>query len=229
MKPKSAALYAVLVLLACLALPVAASGADRPEAAGALIAAAARGEVEQLKRLLATGAPIDARDGAGRTALLAAVDAGRDEAARLLIEAGADINAQAANQDSPWLLAGARGRTGMLERMLQTGRVDYGKRNRYGGNALIPACHYGHVETVKLLLAKSKIDVNQVNNLGWTALLEAIILGDGGPRHTEIVRLLLAHGAKADLADRDGVTPLAHARQRRQEAIVALLTAAGAK
>lgn len=229
MKPMSSALHTVLFLLAWLALPVAGYGADRPEAAGALIAAAARGDLGQLKQLLAAGAPIDARDGAGRTALLAAVDADRGEAARLLIEAGADINAQATNQDSPWLLAGARGRTGMLERMLQTGRVDYGKRNRYGGNALIPACHYGHVETVRLLLAKSKIDVNQINNLGWTALLEAIILGDGGARHTEIVRLLLAHGAKPDLADRDGVTPLAHARQRRQETIVALLAAAGAK
>jgi hypothetical protein len=52
--------------------------------------------------------------------------------------------------------------------------------NRYGGTALIPACHYGHVETVRLLLGTA-IDVDHVNNLGWTALLEAVILGDGGP------------------------------------------------
>ncbi|MDA0226025.1 MAG: ankyrin repeat domain-containing protein, partial [Proteobacteria bacterium] len=88
-----------------------------------------------------------------------------------------------------------------------------------------PACHYGHVETVRLLLG-SKIDVNHVNDLGWTALLEAVILGDGGPRHVEIVRLLVAHGADVGLADRQGVTPLAHAEQRGQRTISALLRGA---
>ena len=62
--------------------------------------------------------------------------------------------------------------------------------------------------------------------VGWTALLEAIILGDGGPAHTEIVRLLLAAGARHDIADAQGVTPLAHARQRGQGPIVGLLLAA---
>lgn len=100
--------------------------------------------------------------------------------------------------------------------------------NRYGGTALIPACHYGHVETVRLLLT-SAIDVNHVNNLGWSALLEAIILGDGGPRHTEIVSLLIKHGANVNLADKNGVTALAHAEQRGQQVIVKLLRTAGAR
>ena len=65
--------------------------------------------------------------------------------------------------------------------------------------------------------------------LGWTALLEAILLSDGGPRHQEIVRLLIEHGADVDLADGDGVRPLAHARARGQEAIAALLVDAGAQ
>ena len=82
---------------------------------------------------------------------------------------------------------------------------DLKSTNRYGGTALIPACHYGHVETVRELL-KTTIDVDHVNNLGWTALLEAVILGDGGPAHTEIVRLLVAAGARVNLADRQGVT-----------------------
>jgi hypothetical protein len=93
---------------------------------------------------------------------------------------------------------------------------------------LIPACHYGHVETVRVLLG-SGIDVNHVNRLGWTALLEAVILGDGGPRHTEIVRLLIAHRADVNLADKQGITPLAHAEQRGQRTIGGLLRVAGGR
>ena len=84
------------------------------------------------------------------------------------------------------------------------------------------------LETVRVLLG-SAIDVNHINNLGWTALLEAVILGDGGLRHTEIVKLLIAHGANVNLADRQGVTPLAHAEQRGQRAIAEMLRAAGAR
>jgi len=93
---------------------------------------------------------------------------------------------------------------------------------------LIPAAHHGHVETVRELL-ETRIDVNHVNRLGWTALLEAVILGDGGAVHTEIVRLLVSHGAQLQLADAQGVTPLAHARQRGQQGIVQILQRAGAR
>ncbi len=81
---------------------------------------------------------------------------------------------------------------------------------------------------MKLLLTTA-IDKDHVNHLGWTALLEAVILGDGGPAHTEIVRLLVAAGANVNIADRDGVTPLAHARQRGYGAMVRILAAAGAR
>jgi ankyrin repeat protein len=106
--------------------------------------------------------------------------------------------------------------------------ADLKSTNRYGGTALIPAAHYGHVETVRELL-RTKIDLDHVNRLGWTALLEAIILGDGGDAHTEIVRSLVAHGAKLQLADAQGVTPLAHAERRGQRAIVEILRRAGAR
>ncbi|NJM31467.1 MAG: ankyrin repeat domain-containing protein [Rhizobiales bacterium] len=100
--------------------------------------------------------------------------------------------------------------------------------NRYGGNALIPACERAHVETIELLLT-TKIDVNHVNNLGWTCLLEIVILGDGGERHQQAAKLVLAAGADPNLADKDGVSPLAHARKNGQEEVAKLIEAAGGR
>ena len=78
-----------------------------------------------------------------------------------------------------------------------------------------------------LITAGAPLD--HVNNLGWTALIEAVVLGDGGPRHVETVRALVQAGANADLADRQGVSPLAHARRRSYGALVDILEKAGAR
>jgi hypothetical protein len=71
--------------------------------------------------------------------------------------------------------------------------------------------------------------VNHVNRLGWTALLEAVILGDGSKTYQDIVRLLLDGKADPNIADREGVTPLAHAVRRGYREIVAMLRAAGGR
>ena len=169
----------------------------------------------------------DARDGRGRTALLAATHGNHVAVARALIAAGADVNAKDGIEDSPYLYAGAEGRIEILKMTLAAG-ADLKSTNRYGGTALIPAAHHGHPEAVKILLATA-IDKDHVNKLGWTALLEAVILGDGGPTHTEIVRLLVEAGANVNLADREGVTPLQHARRRGFREMVRILEARGAQ
>lgn len=210
-------------LAVCLTFPsFAQSGAD-----GALIEAAARADVGEVRRLLGQGASVRARDARSRTALLAATQSNCIECARLLIGAGADVNAKDSIQDSPYLLAGARGRLEILRLTLGAG-ADLKSTNRFGGTALIPACHYGHVETVRELL-KTRVAIDHVNNLGWTCLLEAVILGDGGAAHVEIVRMVLAAGANPNLPDQQGVTPLAHARMRGQKEVATLLAASGGK
>ena len=98
----------------------------------------------------------------------------------------------------------------------------------YNGTALIRAAHHGHIEVIAELL-KTGIKVDHVNRLGWTALLEAIILGDGGPRHTETLRLLIEARADVNIADRSGDTPLAVARRRGFSAMVRMLRTAGAR
>ena len=128
---------------------------------------------------------------------------------------------------NPFLYAGAEGLLDILTLANDAG-ADPAITNRYGGVALIPASERGHVEVVRYLLSETDVDVDHVNDLGWTALLEAILLSDGGPRHQEIVRLLIENGADVDQADGAGVRPLTHAIARGQTEIVAILEAAGA-
>lgn len=175
-----------------------------------LLDAVRAGHLAQVKAAIAENKDVEVRDGQGRTALLLATIDDRADIAEALIEAGADVNAKAANKDTPFLYAGAEGRNAVLKLILDTGKAKLGDTNRYGGTALIPAAHHGHPDTVRILMA-TKINIDHVNDLGWTALLEAVILGDGGPVHQEIVGLLVDAGAR-DIADRQGKTALAHAR-----------------
>lgn len=214
------------VIIAMLALqPATAFGQDMSEPQ--LHAAAADGDVATIRKLLAAGAKIDARDSKGRTALLVATHHNNIAAATALIEAGADVNAKDNINDSPYLYAGARGHLEILKLTLAHG-ADLKSTNRYGGTALIPASERGHVETVRTLI-EAGVDVDHINNLGWTALLEAIILSDGGARHQHIVQLLVDAKADVNLADGDGVSPLQHARSRGYAAIEHILLAAGAR
>jgi uncharacterized protein len=192
----------------------------------ALIAAAGKGDLLAVERLIREGASVAARDGRGRTALLAATHGNHVPVARALIEAGADVNAKDDMQDSPFLYAGAEGRIEILTMTLPT--ADLKSTNRYGGTALIPAAHHGHTEAVRILLA-TPIDKDHVNRLGWTALLEAVILGDGGAVHAEIVRLLVEAGANVNIADREGVASLQHAKRRGYAGMVRILEARGAR
>src|SRR5262249_36637441 len=114
-----------------------------------------------------------------------------------------------------------------LQMTLEHG-ADLKSTNRYGGTALIPAAERGHVDTVRTLI-EAGVDVDHVNKLNWTALLEAIVLADGGPPHVEIVKLLVDAGANVNLADGDGVTPLENARKRGFSEIERILVAAGAQ
>ncbi len=216
----------LLLIVVGLMASVARAGTS-PSADQRLIAAATRGDVVEVKQLLAGGASVQARDEHGWTALMAATHANQVEAAKVLIAAGSDVNAKDNLQDSPYLYAGAEGRLEILRLTLAAG-ADLKSTNRFGGTALIPAAEKGHVENVRELL-KTKIDVNHVNRLGWTALMETAMKKKRGPIHTEIAKLLLAGGANPNLPDHQGVTPLAHAERAGNREIADLLKAAGGK
>lgn len=193
-----------------------------------LIEAAEQNDVGAVRAALAAGASVRATDGRGRTALIAAAYARANAAAAELIRAGSDVNVQDANQESAFFLAGQGNNVELLRLCIAAGG-DIRRTNRFGGILIIPVAERGHVEAMVELLKMPNVPVNHVNRLGWTALMEAVILADGGPRHVEIVRLLLAAKADPNIPDRDGVTPLQHARRRGYAEIARLLEAAGGR
>jgi ankyrin repeat protein len=196
-------------------------GAGRREANRRLLAAAAAGDATAAALALRAGADLETRDDRGRTPLLVAASESNLAVARLLVHLGADPDALDDRHDTPWLVTGVTGSVEMAEVLLPA-KPDLTIRNRFGGLSLIPASERGHVAYVRRVV-KTGIDVNHVNDLGWTALLEAVVLGDGSGRYQEIVATLLAAGADRQLADHDGVTALEHAQRRGHPAIADLL------
>ena len=187
-----------------------------------LHAAAAKGDVAMARRLIAAGVKLESRDGNRRTPLHVAAFKSHEPIVRMLSKAGADMNALDGDAYDVVTIAAVANDTGMLRLALSLQGSPKNITSPYDGTALIAAAHLGHVDVV-LQLIGAGAPLDHVNNLGWTALIEAVILGDGGLRHTRIVAALIKAGADASIADRQGVTPLAHARAKGYDAIIAVL------
>jgi uncharacterized protein len=71
--------------------------------------------------------------------------------------------------------------------------------------------------------------LDHVNNLQWTALIESIVLGNGGNSHIETLRALVEAGANVNIPDGSEATPLKLARSRGYHDMVAILEKSGAK
>ena len=145
-----------------------------------------------------------------------------------MLAAGADINLLDKDRYDVITIAAVADDPKMVAMAIEGGGDPKMVTSRYNGTALIAAAHLGHDEVVKTLI-EAGAPLDHVNNLNWTALIEAIVLGDGGARHTETVRALVTAGADVNLADGNGVRPLSLSRRRGYREITAILEAAGAK
>ena len=223
----------LLVLIFSLAAVALAHAQVPPSAAelrvyAGLHAAAARGDAAEIERLIAAGQNPNAQDSNSRTPLHVAAHFGHRAAAQALIKGGANPNALDAQKYDIVTIAAVTDDVPMLKLALAGGADPKAITSPYVGTALIAAAHLGHAEVVRVLIAAGA-PLDHINNLGWTALMESIVLGNGGKAHTETLEALVKAGAKLNIADRQGVTPLGHARSRGYTEMVRTLEAAGAK
>jgi uncharacterized protein len=224
------AAWLALVFLA-VAAPTSAQIAPSPaelQAFSGLHAAAAKGDTATIERLAASGTAIDSRDRNGRTPLHVAAFMSQQDAARTLMRLGADPNGLEAQKYDIVTIASVADDVPMLEVALAGGGSAANITSPYEGTALIAAAHLGHDEIVRTLIA-AKAPLDHVNNLGWTAVIESIVLGNGGKRHIATLEALVKAGANVNLADRGGKTPLSLARGRGYAEMAMILEQAGAR
>ncbi|MDP1865923.1 MAG: ankyrin repeat domain-containing protein [Bradyrhizobium sp.] len=224
-------LFVAFFLTLLAVLPAAAQIAPTEaelRAYGGLHAAAARGDVGDIEKRIASSENREATDGRHRTPLHVAAFRKQHEAARALIRLGADPNKLEIDRYDIITIAAVANDVPMLKIALEGGGNPKAVTSRYDGTALIAAAHLGHAEIVRTLIAAGA-PLDHVNNLQWTALIESIVLGDGGSNHTETLRALVEAGANVNIPDGSGATPLKLARNRGYREMVAILEKSGAK
>ena len=220
----------ILVIVCWTGISSAQVPPSSPDEAGytGLLAAALRGDAARIKTLAASGATVDVRDVRGRTPLHVAAFGGHHAVLRALVAAGANPNALENDRYDIVTIAAVANDVETLKVSLTLGANAKNVTSRYDGTALIAAAHLGHVEVVRVLIG-ADAPLDHVNNLDWTAVIEAIVLGDGGPRHTETLRALVEAGANVNIPDGNGQSPLGLARARGYSAMVELLRRTGAR
>ncbi len=187
-----------------------------------LFAAAYSDDAAAIAALIADGADPNVRNARGRTPAHVAAFASHEAALEALAAGGADLNLLDGERYDVVTIAAVANDPKMVSAALCLGNRPDLITSVYDGTALIAAAHLGHAEVVRRLI-DAGAPLDHVNNLGWTALIEAVILGDGGPNHQATVRALVEAGADRSIGDRRGVTPLEHAKARGYDEMVRIL------
>lgn len=189
-----------------------------------LHAAAANGDVAELERLVGEGEKVDIQDARSRTPLIVAAYRRHHKAAEALLRLGANPNARDSDRFDMLAIAVSQNDMEMFKLALAHGANPGAVSGPYDNTALISAAHLGHVEMVKALI-EAKAPLDRVNALGWTALIMAIVLGNGDKDHIATVEALVNANADTEIKDRAGMTALAHARARNYTDMIKILAA----
>lgn len=158
------------------------------------------GNIEIMKALLAAGAKVDHVDKSGQQPIHTAAARGNIETVKVLLAAGAKVDAEIKGTET-------------------------GSSN--GKQPLHVAAFHGNTATVEFLISMGA-DVNAKDASGDT-VVKTVVYGGCNAERIKTLQLLMDSGAKPDLADRGGRTPLDHATFYKDAAAIGILLTAGAK
>lgn len=220
----------ICVMMALLCFSVQTLGAQTAPTASEiarfspLFSAAHSGTADDVRAAFVAGGTVEERDAKSRLATHIAGFASNEGALRALAEAGADMNALEYQLYDVVTIAAVANDPATVKLAIELGNRTDLITSVYVGTALVAAAHLGHHEVVDILV-QSGAPLDHVNNLGWTALMEAVVLGDGGPDHVKTAQVLVQAGADRSIADHSGLTPLEHAERRGYAEMVRVLRA----
>ena len=150
----------------------------------------------------------------GQTPLMIAVLKDNLALSTILLHAGFDPNQKDVTQLPPFIAAASNGFDQVLS-VLITDKPDPAQVNRFGGTALLPSSEKGYLKAVQVAIDYG-VPVNHQNRLGWSALLEAVILGDGGFLYQDIARELVVNGGDIHDVDFEDTSTLQYAMDMEQ-------------
>ncbi|HEX9983486.1 MAG TPA: ankyrin repeat domain-containing protein [Thermoanaerobaculia bacterium] len=184
----------------------------------ALMAAAGGGQNDMVNVLLASGAKLNAKDKDGWTALMYAAVNGEWRTTEALLAKKPELDNVDTDGYSALFIALNQGKGSVAERLIDAG-ADLTKKTPTGNTALVTAAYGRDLQCLRLVLEKSKPDLNATDSDGWTPLTIASYNGD-----SQIVMDLLRHGADPALKDKEGKTAVQRAQENESTEVVSLLT-----
>ena len=193
--------------------------------------AAQKGDVGAVRRLIADGVNVNAKDYYGKTALHVAAETGHEKVAALLIEAGADMEVKTPISgrgfsdygSTPLLLAAHWGHTSVAELLINSGADVNARTIIYKRPVINLAAEDGREGIIKLLIAGGA-DINSRDGLGD----ETPLFGAARGGYEPIVELLISNGANVNATGQKAGTPLHSAVISGDYDTVQLLLANGA-
>jgi uncharacterized protein len=221
-------LHFASLLLATLAagmtsLPAQTPPSDRElRVYAGLHAAAANGDVAAIEQLIADGEKPNLQDAHSRTPLLVAAFRRQHAAVEALLRLGANPNARDADGYDILTIATVNNDVETVKAALAAGADARAVIGRDKGSALISAAQLGSVDIVRALI-EAKADIDHVNMRGWSALITAVVLGNGDKAHTDTVGALVAALADGSIKDLAGKTAIDYARARGYAEMVRIL------
>lgn len=181
-----------------------------------LIREAERGNLEEVRQLVANGSAIDDMGTNNTTPLMVASGAGHADVVAFLLEHGADVH----KKDTPGFTALAwaleKFHVDIATLLLQKG-ADINAQSATGQTVLMRALYQGNNDVVEFLI-QNGADVNLKDNQGFAAWTVAVVKDD-----LDAVKMLIEQGAKIDVESSEGVTPLMSAAYHRSSKVFSLL------